>query len=116
MRARWERDASEVVARCEQDRHTHSTRAKERRSEGERARGAGRGPRSSSRRHRPLSPPQVLTGVLLALAGLVQFFECAVVAEPPDCAAAAPGVRDHWLVDAAFYLWLQASREGGGSG
>ena len=52
--------------------------------------------------------------MLLALAGLVQFFECAVVAEPPDCAAAAPGVRDHWLVDAAFYLWLQASREKGG--
>ena len=78
--------------------------------------GAGRGPPSSSSRHRPLSPPQVLTGVLLALAGLVQFFECAVVAEPPDCAAAAPGVRDHWLVDAAFYLWLQARREGWAGG
>ena len=54
----------------------------------------------------------MLTGVLLAIAGLVQFFECAVVADPPDCGADAPGVRDHWLVDAAFYVWLQA-REGG---
>ena len=58
----------------------------------------------------------MLTGVLLALAGLVQFFECAVVAEPPDCGADAPGVRDHWLVDAAFYVWLQARRGGEGVG
>ena len=56
----------------------------------------------------------MLTGVLLALTGLVQFFECAVVADPPDCGADAPGVRDHWLVDAAFYVWLQARRGEGG--
>ena len=69
----------------------------------------------SGGRHRCLPcREQVLTGVLLALAGLVDFFECAVVADPPGCAADAPGVRDHWLVDAAFYVWLQARRGGGG--
>jgi len=54
-----------------------------------------------------LKSSQVLTGILLAISGLVQFFECAVVADPPDCGADAPGVRDNWLVDAAFCVWLQ---------
>ena len=51
---------------------------------------------------------QSIVGIYLAVAGLLGYYECAVVADPPSCeAGGAPGVRDTWVGDALAVLWLQ---------